>query len=335
MEKTTLVTGASGHIGSHIVAELVKKGRPVRAMVRPTSCIKALDPLRCNHLQIVEGDLLDKESLDKAVDGCESVFQAAAIFQTRGVNEDLMWKSNVDGTENILKSCIDKNVRKVVYTSSVAAIGCSRNESHFRDETYWNEDPIDTYVASKTEGEKRAQELMVRSGLNITFCNPGTVLGPGDYRKTPSNDFILLAMKKPSPVFYPGGHSYASVSEVAKAHVAAEEKGRRGERYILAGQNIDMKSLFDKIAQYSHGKTPMLEVGHKFVEVAGAGFELLGWLTQKPPLVTRKKAHKLVNYYGYFTSGKAEKELGYKTVPIDQLLEDCKEWFASQGWLSK
>ena len=175
--------------------------------------------------------------------------------------------------------------------------------------------------------------MMSEHKLPIIFLNPATVLGHGDHGLTPSNQFILLAMQKPSPVYFPGGHSYAGIDDIAKAHVEAGYKGRIGERYILGGDNISIRELFNIISNLTGGRKPYFPIGHSFVTIAGLGFEALARITNTPPLFTRRKAHKLINYYGYVSSQKAKGELNYETPAIEHLLQDCIKWFEQKQWL--
>ena len=335
----TLVTGASGHIGSAIVRQLASSGRKVRAMVRPTSRLDGLqdvDGKILPNVEIINGDLLDPPSLARALEGVEVLYHTAAVFKTRLLDESVIEKTNVEGTSNILHACSrSRELRKILFTSSVAAIGCSRRPDIVLNETTWNNEPIDKYVASKTQSEKNARELMEKLSLPIVFLNPATVLGAHDFSPTPSNGFVLLSMQKPSPVYFAGGHSYCHVEDVAKAHIVAETKGRVGERYVLAGDNISMEDFFQEVSKLTGNRKPLVKIGHIFVTIAGFVFESLSWITGNPPLFTRKKAHKLIDYYGYFDSSKAKTELDYHTQSFPSLLKDCERWFQKRGWLAK
>jgi dihydroflavonol-4-reductase len=169
--------------------------------------------------------------------------------------------------------------------------------------------------------------------LEMVFLNPGTILGPNDFGLTPSTSFILLAMKKPTPVWFDGGHSYSDVEDVAEAHLQAEQRGRSGERYILAGENVSVKDSLDRIAGLRKQRKPLFKIGHGFVSAAGLGFEWLAKATGKAPLFTREKAHKLIDYYGYYSSKKAQEELGYQFRPFDEILKRSEEWYKKMGWL--
>ncbi len=327
----TLVTGASGHLGGAVVRALHRRGRQVRALVRASSNLKGLDGLG---VELAYGDVLDKASLKAALQGVSRVFHAAAIFKTRLADESIMTRTNVEGTRNILEAAAEQGgIERIVYTSSVAAVGCRRRPDQVMTESDWNTDPIDAYVASKAESETLARELMGRLQLPLVFVNPATVLGPGDYGPTPSNDFVLLTMKKAPPVYFDSGHSYVDVEDVAEGHLLAEEKGRIGERYILAGENVTNLDLSRRIDKLMGRKTFRVKVGHGFVTCVGLVLEAKARMLGATPLFTRKKAHKLIDYYGYFDSSKARQELGYQSRPLDAILPRCLEWYRFQGWL--
>ena len=329
---TTLVTGASGHVGNNIVKQLLAAGRPVRAMVRKTSPLTGLQDTSGKLLagvELVRGDLLDPASLGRAVAGCTRVFHTAAVFKTRLPDENIMLRTNIEGTRNLLSACRNQALEKIIYTSSVAAVGCSRTPEIILDEATWNQDPIDAYVQSKLDSERLAVKLAADWRLPVVFVNPGTILGPNDFSDTPSNSFIRLAMQKLPPVYFAGGHSYTDVEDVARGHLLAEQHGKIGERYILAGENASIEDLFLRISRLTGKRPPRIKIGHLFVTIAGAGFETLAKITGGRPLFTRKKAHKLIDYYGYFSSQKAEQELGYTYRSLDEQLLRCKSWFST------
>lgn len=338
---STLVTGASGHIGNLIVKKLLAKGRRVRAMIRPHSNKEALrldGGLTPPELETVLGDVNDPASLTKAMHGVEILYHCAAVFQTRFTQEGqeaLMLRTNVEGTRQVLEAAARAGVRRVVYTSSVAAIGCSRDPRRILDETVWNADPIDGYVASKTESERLAHELQLKLGLDIVYVLPATVIGPSDFKPQPNNDFILKAMQSAPPVYFANGHSYVDAEDVAEGHLLAEEKGLSGERYLLGGDNVNIRDLFERISKLTGGRKPFLKVGHSFVSIVGLLVELKAKALGEPPLFTRAKAHKLIDYYGYFDSSKAKATLGYSARPLDEILVRCQNWYQRMGWLQK
>ena len=325
----TLVTGANGHIGSRIVKQLLEKGRQVRAMVRRSSDLSGLKGL---DVEMVYGDVLDAVAWDAALQGVQRVFHTAAVFNTRLNDESEMQRSNVDGTARMLEALHRHPVERLVYTSSVAAIGYTRDPKVVLDEATWNTDPIDVYTATKTDSEKLVHEA-VKQGLPAVVVNPCTVLGPGDHKPTPSNAFILLALQKGTPVTFNSGHTYVDVDDIATGHLLAEEKGRRGERYVLGGTQASNDVLLAELARRRGGRKPLIKLGHAAVEVLGWGVELKAKLLHQKPLFTRKKAHKLIDYYGYFSHAKAANELGYAPRPLNEVLDRAEAWYLEKGWL--
>ncbi len=329
----TLVTGANGHIGNTLVRALLRRGRRVRALVRKSSKLESLEGL---DVELAYGDVRDLDSVRAAAKGVQRVFHVAAVFKTRYKDQAEvaeMGAAAVEGTRNAFQAALDGGVERLVYTSSVAAIPVSRDPKGLQDERAWNEDPIDAYVACKTEAEKLAHAQFGSSKLDYVVVNPATVIGPGDYGPQPNNLFILQAMTAAPPVYFANGHSYVDAEDVAEGHLLAEEKGRRGERYILGGENVDIRDLFGRIARLTGGRQPYFKVGHLFVDVVGLAVELKAKLLGGTPLFTRAKAHKLIDYYGYFSSAKAQNELGYRYRPLDEILPRCREWYKARGWL--
>ncbi|HTB21511.1 MAG TPA: NAD-dependent epimerase/dehydratase family protein [bacterium] len=331
----TLVTGANGHLGSRIVRKLLERGRRVRALVRANSNLRGLEEQGAllPGLELVRGDMLEAASLDAALRGVDRVFHTAAVFDTRLADESVMQKANVGGTYNLIQALRAHPVERLVHTSSVAAIGYSRDPSVVLDESTWNTDPIDVYTASKTESERLVQAA-VKAGLPAVVVNPATVLGPGDHKPTPSNAFILLALSKGAPVTFNSGHTYVDADDVAEGHLLAEEKGRVGERYVLGGSPQSNDALLADLAKRRGGRPPFVHLGHASVEVLGWAVELKAKVTRSKPLFTRAKAHKLIDYYGYFSHAKAASELGYSPRPLPEVLDRAVAWYRSQGWLA-
>jgi dihydroflavonol-4-reductase len=324
-----LVTGANGHIGSRIVKLLLERGRKVRAFVRQSSDLSGLQGL---DVELAYGDVLDRASLAAAVDGVGTIFHTAAVFNTRLDDESEMQRANVWGTRNLLEVLKARPVQRLVYTSSVAAIGYTRDPKVTLDEATWNTDPIDVYTATKTESEKLVHAA-VAEGLDAVVVNPCTVLGPGDHKPTPSNGFVLLALQKGVPVTFDSGHTYVDVDDVALGHLLAEEKGKSGQRYVLGGTPLSNDALLTELARRRGGRPPFVRLNHAMVEVLGWGVELKAKLTGGKPLFTRAKAHKLIDYYGYFSHAKAAAELGYQPRPLEQILDRAQAWYREKGWI--
>ena len=330
-----LVTGAAGHLGIHIVRELLASGQQVRALVRQDSQKEkfARFGLDLDKIEVVVGDLTQPGIAARVVAGCEMVYHAAAVFRTRGVDEEAMVRENRESTRAMIEACLANGVKRVVYTSSVASLGPSRRSEEIRDERHFNDDPIDGYVRSKCEAEKMVREAYEQRKLPVVIVNPATILGPGDFKPTPSNWFLLETMKKVPKAYFNGGHSYCDVEDVARGHVAAMARGRLGERYVLAGDNIAIRDFFIRVGALRGGGRPLFRIGHAVVEVAGLLLETKAKLTGGTPFFTRRKAHKLIDYYGYYSSEKANRELGYQSRSFDLMIQRSAAWFEKMGWL--
>lgn len=331
----TLITGANGHIGSRLVHKLSQRGRRIRAFVRANADLSGLKDAQGAlpaGVELFVGDVLDLDSLLAALDGVGSVFHTAAVFNTRLADESEMQRANVEGTRNLLAALKQKPVMRLIYTSSVAAIGYSRDPKVVLDEATWNTDPIDVYTATKTDSERLVQAA-IAEGLDAVIVNPCTVLGPGDHKPTPSNAFVLLALQKGAPITFDSGHTYVDVDDVAEGHLQAEEKGKTGERYVLGGTHLNNTDLFKALAKRRGGRAPWLRLNHPMVELLGWGVELKAKLFGGKPLFTRAKAHKLLDYYGYFSHAKAAQALGYAPRPLEQILDRAEAWYREKGWL--
>lgn len=323
-DRVTLVTGASGHIGSHITRMLCEQGRRVRVFVRPAADLRGLEGLDVHY---VRGDVLELDSVRSAVRGCDVVYHAAALYTMWARDPSLVMRTAVDGSQNLLTACAEAGVGKVVYTSSAASIGLSESPSRIRTEEDHNTAAAaPSYVTAKTVSEKVARELAARLGLALVVVNPTLVLGPGDYRLTPSNAVVKQAVFRGSPFYYDGGANVVDVLDVAAGHILAEEKGRKGERYIIGGDNITVREMLGTIARFAGRTGPRIKVGRRTGLVAGFLFEVLSRLTGKPPPFTRRHARTYFGRYGYYDITKARTELGYTYRPSTEVLRRAVEW---------
>jgi dihydroflavonol-4-reductase len=326
-DRPILVTGASGHIGSHIVRKLLARGRRVRVFVRPTSDLRGLRDL---DVSLFQGDVLDTDSAKKAAEGCEVVYHAAALYTMWSKDPSLVMRTAIEGSKNVLRACAATGVEKVVYTSSAAAIGLSESALRIRTEADHNTSAVaPSYVTAKTVSERTAREIAGELGLSLIIVNPTLVLGPGDYRLTPSNAIVKQAMFKGSPFYYDGGANVVDVEDVATGHLLAEEKGRAGERYILGGDNITIAEMLGTIARLSGHRPPRFRAGRRSGLVAGLLLEMVSKLTGKPPLFTRRHARTYFGRYGYYDVSKAERELGYTHRPYQEVLTRTVAWLKS------
>jgi len=324
-----LVTGATGFVGSHVARFLAGQGAELRLLVRPTSLTANLEGIAAER---VTGDLREPESLRKAMAGCEAVFHVAADYRlwTREPHE--MYRSNVEGTRNVIRLAREAGVRRVVYTSSVATMGFSSN-GHLADENspVGLGDMIGHYKRSKFQAEQIALEAG-RSGADVVVVNPTTPVGEQDIKPTPTGRIIVDFLKRKFPAYVDTGLNLVDVCEVARGHVAALEKGRRGERYILGGENLTLKQILDKLAGITGLASPRVKLPYAVALATGVvDTAVTGLLLRREPRVT-VDAVRMGRKKMFVSSAKAERELGWKLVPVEDALRRAVGWFRSHGY---
>jgi len=324
-----LVTGATGFVGSHVARFLAGQGAELRLLVRPTSLTANLEGIAAER---VTGDLREPESLRKAIAGCEAVFHVAADYRlwTREPHE--MYRSNVEGTRNVIRLAREAGVRRVVYTSSVATMGFSSN-GHLADENspVGLGDMIGHYKRSKFQAEQIALEAG-RGGADVVVVNPTTPVGEQDIKPTPTGRIIVDFLKRKFPAYVDTGLNLVDVGEVARGHVAALEKGRRGERYILGGENLTLKQILDKLAAITGLASPRVKLPYAVALATGVvDTAVTGLLLRREPRVT-VDAVRMGRKKMFVSSAKAERELGWKLVPVEDALRRAVDWFRSHGY---
>jgi dihydroflavonol-4-reductase len=324
-----LVTGATGFVGSHVARCLADQGAELRLLVRPTSLTANLEGIAGER---VTGDLREPESLRKAVEGCEAVFHVAADYRLWTREPQEMYRSNVEGTRNILQAAQEAGVRRVVYTSSVATMGFTSN-GHLADENspVGLGDMIGHYKKSKFQAEQVALQAG-RAGVDVVVVNPTTPVGERDIKPTPTGRIIVDFLKRKFPAYVDTGLNLVDVAEVARGHVAALEKGRRGERYILGGENLTLKQILDKLAALTGLSSPRVKLPYAVAMASGVvDTAVTGLLLRREPRVTLD-AVRMGRKKMFVSSAKAERALGWKIVPVDDALRRAVEWFRSHGY---
>jgi dihydroflavonol-4-reductase len=323
------VTGATGFVGSHVAHALAAQGADLRLLVRPASDTRNIRDLKAD--QIV-GDLRDPASLEKAVAGCEVVFHVAADYRLWVRDPQQMYRSNVEGTRAVLEVARRKGVRRVVYTSSVATIGFNGNGPPGDENSPVSlANMIGPYKRSKFMAEEVAIAA-ARSGLDVVVVNPTTPVGERDIKPTPTGRIIVDFLKKKFPAYVDTGLNLVDVTECARGHVAALEKGRSGERYILGGENLTLKQILDKLAAITALPSPKIRLPYVVALAAGVVDEMFtGHILGREPRATID-AVRMGRKKMFVTSAKAERELGWKTIPVDGALRRATEWFRSNGY---
>ncbi len=330
---TVLVTGASGFIGSAVIRGLLEDGRLVRALVRANS---PRDNLQDLDVEILTGDLNDPDSLKRSVAGCTGMFHLAADYRLWAPDADTMFRTNVDGTSNVMRAAGEAGVDRIVYTSSVATLGTLDDDGIADEETpVAYEHMVGPYKRSKYLAEEEVRRLIREEGLPAVIVNPSTPVGPRDIKPTPTGRVILKAAQGRIPAFVDTGLNMVHVDDVATGHLLAFGKGGIGERYILGGENMSLRELLAEVAAITGRPSPRLRLPHGLVLPVAYVAEAWASLTGGgEPLVTVDGV-RLARKKMYFSSDKAKDALGYRPRPARQGFQDAISWFRDNGYLEK
>ena len=323
------LTGATGFVGSHVAHALAEQGADLRLLVRAGSRTDNIAELKA---ETALGDLREPDSLKRAMSGCEFVFHVAADYRLWVRDPDQMYRSNVEGTRAIIRAAQESGVRRVIYTSSVATMGFS-NDGRLADENspVTQADMVGHYKRSKFMAEQIALEAG-REGKNVVVVNPTTPIGERDIKPTPTGRIIVDFLNRKFPAYVDTGLNLADAKEVARGHLLAMEKAVPGERYILGGENLTLKQILDKLAALTGLPSPTMKVPHA-VALGFAVFDefFTGMILRKEPRATID-AVKMGRKKMFASSAKAERELGYKIVPVENALRRAIDWFQSHGY---
>jgi len=323
------VTGATGFVGSHVARALAERGAELCLLVRSTSRTDNIADLRA---EIVPGDLRDPASLKDAMRGCEFVFHVAADYRLWVPDPEEMYRANVEGTRAIIQAALASGVHRVIYCSSVATMGFSSDGTVADENSPVSlDDMVGHYKRSKFMAEQVALEAG-RSGANVVVVNPTTPIGENDLKPTPTGRIIVDFLNKKFPAYVDTGLNLADVREVARGHLLAMEKAIPGERYILGGEDLTLKQILDKLAVLTGLPSPTAKVPH----AVAMGFAVLdqfftGTLRGKEPRAT-VDAVRMGRKKMFASSAKAERELGYRIVPVEDALRRAITWFQSHGY---
>ncbi|HZS40167.1 MAG TPA: NAD-dependent epimerase/dehydratase family protein [Polyangia bacterium] len=326
----TVVTGASGFIGSSVVRRLLERGKEVRCYVEPGAKTANLDGL---DVEIVVGDVNDRDAIAGALKGADTLYHLAAIYAIWLKDPALMYRVNVEGTKTVLWAAYKANLQKVVYTSSIAAVGrredgqpsTEADEFGSRD---W--DDGNAYIRSKWLSEVDALRF-AREGLPLVAVNPGFPFGERDSAPTPTGAFIIAALQKKLPGYMDAGFCAVDVDDVAEGHVLAAEKGRVGERYILANHNVTFKDFYELVARVADVPAPTRKIPIWAASGIGWAMEKYAVARKQRPLATYKAAKYAATTH-YFDNSKARRELGLPVTPLETTIEKSVRWFRAHGY---
>jgi dihydroflavonol-4-reductase len=327
---TTLVTGATGFVGSAVARALAARGHTLRLLTRPASDRRNLAGLDA---EIVTGDLTDIDSLTRAAAGCQYVVHVAADYRFWVPDPQAMLRANIDGAVNMVRAAAAGGAERIVHTSSVAALGQIGDGTPADEQTPTHEaDFVGVYKRSKYLAERAVLDFATREALPVVIVNPAAPVGPRDIKPTPTGKMILDAAAGRVPAYIDTGLNIVHVDDVAEGHCLALEKGRVGERYVLGGQNMLLKDILALVASVVHRKPPRIQLPESLLWPVALVMEKLAPVTGIAPMMTRDHL-KMARKKMFYSSAKAEAELGYHPRPVRAAVEDAVAWFRSSGML--
>jgi dihydroflavonol-4-reductase len=326
---TTLVTGGTGFVGAAVVRRLLGAGHEVRVMARADSP-RAL--LADTDVQWVTADLVSQQGLAAAVAGCRYVFHVAADYRLWVPDPDTMYRANVAGSEALLRAAAEAGVTRMVYTSSVATLGYDPEGPADEATPVDLESRIGHYKRSKFLAEQCVLQLVQEHGLEIVIVNPSTPIGPGDVKPTPTGRVIVDAARGRIPAYVDTGLNVVHVDDVAEGHWLALQAGRAGEKYILGGKDMSLAQILAEVAKLRGRSAPKLRLPRAPLWPVAWVAETLSRVTGRPPLLTRDEL-RMAAHPMYFSSAKAQRELGYQYRDPHLAIADAVRWFEQQGYL--
>lgn len=327
---TTLITGATGFVGTAVARSLLAEGHRVRALVRESSDRRNLEGLE---MEIAVGDLRQPESLKRALAGCKALFHVAADYRLWARDPETLYTSNVDGTVNIMRAAADVGIERIVYTSSVATLGLKRDGTPADERTPVTlDDMIGDYKRSKFLAEEAVMRLVREDDLPVVIVNPSTPIGPRDVKPTPTGRLIVDAAAGKMPAFVDTGLNVVHVDDVARGHLLAFERGQIGERYVLGGENMSLEDILREIARVTGRAAPKVRLPHGLVMPVAYVSEAWARVFGGEPLATVDGV-KMSRKRMYFSSRKAEQSFAYRARPANEAIRDALAWFRENAYL--
>lgn len=327
---SAFLTGGTGFVGASLARLLLKQGLKVRALARKGSDRRNLEGLP---VEIVEGSLTDKDSIEAGVRGCRYAFHVAADYRIWIPNPEDMYRANVEGTELVLRAAAKAGVERIVHCSSVAAVKVPHDRTPV-DEAHEYESLdqiVGHYKKSKYLSDILARDLGRKEGLPVVVVNPAAPIGPMDIKPTPTGKVVVDFLNGRIPSYIDTGMNVVHVEDVAEGHWLAAQKGRRGERYILGGENLTLKQVLDLLAELTGLPGPRFKTPYAVAYAFGAVDTALARLRGTEPLAPLD-AVKMAKHYMWFKSDKAAAELGYRARPAREALKDAADWFVAKGY---
>ena len=326
---TTLVTGATGFLGSAVVRVLLEAGQAVRVLARPGCDRTNITGLE---IEVCSGDLRDPASLVDACRGCDALYHVAADYRLWVRDPAVLYQSNVDGTRSVMRAALATGVERIVYTSSVATLGLNRDGSPANEDTPVGlDDMIGHYKRSKFLAERAVDELVSTESLPAVIVNPSTPIGPRDVKPTPTGRIVRDAALGRMPAYVDTGLNIAHVDDVARGHLLAFEKGTIGRRYILGGDNLSLREMLATIAEQCGRQKLLVKLPRRAIYPIAWISELWAHITNGPAPQATVDGLRMAAKKMYFDSERAERELGYTCRPARIAIEDALNWFRHHG----
>lgn len=323
-----LVTGGTGFVGWHVTRKLAEQGERVRALVRPGTPIEPLAEI--SGVEVLRGDLCDRESLIKSVDGCRRVFHVGALYTFWLRDPRVMYQTNVDGTVNLMQAAKTAGVERIVYTSTVGALGIRPEGETADEETPVSlSDMVGHYKRSKFLAEEQVRKLAA-DGLPVVIVNPSAPVGSADRKPTPTGQMIVDFMEGRMKAFLDTGLNLVDVEDVAAGHLLAAEKGRLGERYILGNKNLTLQEIFHILAEITGRPAPRHQIPYAIAWTAGVTSTALARLTGRPPSIPLESV-RMARKKMFFNPTKAVSELGLPQGSVEAALEKAVRWFEAES----
>ncbi|CCQ73414.1 hopanoid-associated sugar epimerase [Magnetospira sp. QH-2] len=329
---TTLITGATGFVGAAVARRLLAAGHDLRALARPGSDRRNLRGLE---LKVIEGDLGDRDSLNRAIEGCDVLFHVAADYRLWARDTESLRTGNLVGTRNMMGAAQEAGVGRIVYTSSVAVLGIPEDGGPGTEDTpVTYAHMIGAYKQSKFLAEREVRRMIAEEGLPAVIVNPSTPVGPRDIKPTPTGRLIVEAASGRVPAFVDTGLNLVNVDDVAEGHLLALEKGVVGERYVLGGEDWTLREILAEIARICGRKPPTIALPHGLVmpiaHLAEAWAKVTG--SHKEPFAT-VDGIRMARKKMFFSSDKARARLGYAPRPAVEGLRDAIDWFRANRYV--
>ena len=328
MGDKVLVTGASGFVGSAVARALSRRGDDVRVLLRSTSPRTNIEG---ETFEIAEGDMLDRHSLIEAMEGIRYVFHVAADYRLWARDPDEIVRNNLEGTRAVMEAARDTGVERIVYTSSVAALKPIHGVAVDETSRHSERTVIGAYKKSKLVAE-RLVERMAADGLPVVIVSPSTPIGPRDVKPTPTGRIIVQAANGGMPAYVDTGLNLVHVDDVASGHLLALEKGRSGENYILGGQDVRLKDMLAVICPLAGRKPPRLRLPRGPLYPLAWCSEAAARFTGNEPMLT-VDALNMSRHHMFFSSKKAQDELGFTARPYQEAIADAVAWFRQAGYI--